>query len=135
MEIYNDILNAVVNELLEGQAKPIRLQLIVIVPMTKLLTYPTELKNKNFLIKNPPTIPEKGWDFLRDYDRIANFVLEMGIKCFDQKMVIRGRRKIMNTENVDYHPIKFIDHLDRNKHIVLLFDNEKYAYWIISHIF
>lgn len=135
MEIYNDILNAVVNELLEGQAKPIRLQLIVIVPMTKLLTYPTELKNKNFLIKNPPTITEKGWDFLRDYDRIANFVLEMGIKCFDQKMVIRGRWKIMNTENVDYHPIKFIDHLDRNKHIVLLFDNEKYAYWIISHIF
>ncbi|HEX6647311.1 MAG TPA: hypothetical protein VF047_09035 [Nitrososphaeraceae archaeon] len=60
MEIYNDILNAVVNELLEGQAKPIRLQLIVIVPMTKLLTYPTELKNKNFLIKNPPTITEKG---------------------------------------------------------------------------
>ena len=38
----------------------------------------------------------------------------------------------MKRENVDYHPIKFIDHLDRNKHIVLLFDNEKYAYWIIS---
>ena len=38
----------------------------------------------------------------------------------------------MNTENVDYHPIKYIDHLDRHKHIVLLYDNEKYAYWIIS---
>ena len=46
-------------------------------------------------------------------------------------MVIR-EMKNNNTENVDYHPIKFIDHLDRNKHIVLLFDNEKYAYWIIS---
>lgn len=39
-------------------------------------------------------------------------------------MVIR-EMKNNNTENVDYHPIKFIDHLDRNKHIVLLFDNEK----------
>ena len=38
----------------------------------------------------------------------------------------------MNTENVDYHPIKYIGHLDRHKHIVLLYDNEKYAYWIIS---
>ena len=38
----------------------------------------------------------------------------------------------MNTENVDYHPIKYIDHLDRHKHIVLLYDNEKYTYWIIS---
>jgi len=38
----------------------------------------------------------------------------------------------MNTENVDYHPIKYIDHLDRHKHIVLLYDNEKYVYWIIS---
>ena len=38
----------------------------------------------------------------------------------------------MNTENVDYHPIKYIDHLDRHKHTVLLYDNEKYAYWIIS---
>ena len=38
----------------------------------------------------------------------------------------------MNTENVDYHPIKYIDHLDRHKHIVILYDNEKYAYWIIS---
>ena len=38
----------------------------------------------------------------------------------------------MNTENIDYHPIKCIDQLDRHKHIVLLYDNEKYAYWIIS---
>ncbi len=38
----------------------------------------------------------------------------------------------MNTENVDYHPIKYIGHLDRHKHIVLLYHNEKYAYWIIS---
>lgn len=38
----------------------------------------------------------------------------------------------MNTENVDYHPIKYLDHLDRHKHIVLLYDNEKYVYWIIS---
>jgi hypothetical protein len=33
----------------------------------------------------------------------------------------------MNRENLDYHPIKYIEQLDRHKHIVLLYDNEKYA--------
>jgi hypothetical protein len=28
-------------------------------------------------------ITEKGRDFLQDYDRISNFVLEMGIKYLD----------------------------------------------------
>ena len=55
--------------------------------------YPTELETKNFLIKNPPNITEKGWDFLRDYDRIANFVLEMGIKYFGSENSVKGDEK------------------------------------------
>ena len=60
MEIYNDVLNAVANELTDGQAKPIRLQLYNNLSYDKALRYPTELETKNFLIKNPPTITEKG---------------------------------------------------------------------------
>jgi MEDS: MEthanogen/methylotroph, DcmR Sensory domain len=43
----------------------------------------------------------------------------------------------MNTrnDNVDYRPIKFIDQMERNKHIVLLYENQKYAYRIIARYF
>ena len=87
------IFNAVANELTDGQAKPTRVQLYSNLSYDKLVRYLTELENKNLIIKDPLTITEKGRDFLQDYDRIANFVLEMGIKYFDQKMVIRGNEK------------------------------------------
>ncbi len=33
----------------------------------------------------------------------------------------------MNTEGTNYRPIKFLDKIEGNNHIVLLYDNEKYA--------
>jgi MEDS: MEthanogen/methylotroph, DcmR Sensory domain len=41
------------------------------------------------------------------------------------------------TENnkVNYHPMKFLDQMEKNKHMVLLYDSKKYAYWIISRYF
>jgi predicted transcriptional regulator len=41
------------------------------------------LENKKMIIQSPLLITEKGRDFLQDYDRISNFVLEMGIKYLD----------------------------------------------------
>jgi hypothetical protein len=45
----------------------------------------------------------------------------------------------MDTKNKDnlknYRPMKFVDQMERNKHIVLLYDNQKYAYWIIGRYF
>lgn len=42
----------------------------------------------------------------------------------------------MDTKNKNdlknYRPMKFVDQMERNKHILLLYDNQKYAYWIIS---
>jgi MEDS: MEthanogen/methylotroph, DcmR Sensory domain len=35
----------------------------------------------------------------------------------------------------DYRPIKFVDQMERNKHIILLYDDQKYAYWIIGRYF
>jgi len=32
----------------------------------------------------------------------------------------------------DYRPMKFIDHMEKNKHILLLYNNQKYAYWVIG---
>jgi hypothetical protein len=35
------------------------------------------------ILKTPLLITEKGRDFIQDYDRISDFVLEMGIKYLD----------------------------------------------------
>ena len=34
-----------------------------------------------------------------------------------------------------YHPLTFVDQLEKNKHIVLLYDDQKYAFWIIARYF
>jgi hypothetical protein len=35
----------------------------------------------------------------------------------------------------NYYPMKFIDQIERNRHMVLLYDSNAYAYWIISRYF
>ena len=34
-----------------------------------------------------------------------------------------------------YYPLTFVDQLEKNKHIVLLYDDQKYAFWIIARYF
>ena len=45
----------------------------------------------------------------------------------------------MNTKEKNdlknYRPMKFVDQMERNKHILLLYDDQKYAYWIIGRYF
>ncbi|HEU4445653.1 MAG TPA: MEDS domain-containing protein [Nitrososphaeraceae archaeon] len=38
----------------------------------------------------------------------------------------------MNSERTSYRPIKFLDRMEGNNHIVLLYDNEKYADLVIA---
>lgn len=38
----------------------------------------------------------------------------------------------MNAKKTHYHPVKFLDRLEGNKHLVMLYDNEKYADVIIA---
>lgn len=38
----------------------------------------------------------------------------------------------MNFEKLNYRPVKFLDVMEKNKHTVLLYDNEKYADLIIA---
>jgi predicted transcriptional regulator len=83
MEIYNDILSAIKVELTNGEAKPTRVQSLSNLAYDKLVRYLDELENKKLIVQNPLTITEKGYDFLQDYDRIRDFVTEMGVKYFD----------------------------------------------------
>ena len=63
MEIYNDILNAVANELTDGQAKPTRVQLYSNLSYDKLVRYLTELENKNLIIKESTYYNREGQRF------------------------------------------------------------------------
>lgn len=86
MELYNDILKAIVEEITSddgGVAKPTRVQLRSNLAYDKLARYLDELENKKMILQSPLLITEKGRDFLQDYDRISNFILEMGIKYLD----------------------------------------------------
>jgi predicted transcriptional regulator len=83
MEIYNDILSAIEVELTNGEAKPTRVQSLSNLAYDKLARYLDELEGKNMIMKNPLAITDKGKDFLQDYNRIKDFVSEMGVKYLD----------------------------------------------------
>ena len=84
--MYNDILKAIVDEITNDDnrlAKPTRVQLRSNLAYDKLARYLDELENKKMILQSPLLITEKGRDFLQDYDRISNFILEMGVKYLD----------------------------------------------------
>lgn len=83
MEIYNDILNAIKEELTNGEARPTRVQSLSNLAYDKLVRYLDELESKKLIVQNPLRIAEKGYDFLQDYHRIRDFVTAMNIKYFD----------------------------------------------------
>ena len=86
MELCNDILKAIVDEIThddDNVAKPTRVQLRSNPAYDKLARYLDELENKKMILQSPLLITEKGRDFLQDYDRISNFLIEMGIKYLD----------------------------------------------------
>ncbi|HXV45444.1 MAG TPA: winged helix-turn-helix domain-containing protein [Nitrososphaera sp.] len=87
MEIYNDILSAIKVELTNGEAKPTRVQSMSNLAYDKLTRYLNELEGKNMIGQNPLRITDKGHDFLQDYDRIRDFIADMGVKYLD----IQGR--------------------------------------------
>lgn len=81
MEIYNDNLSAMAQELTtDGEVKPTKVQLLSNLAYDKLTRYLNELERKKMIIQSPLSITEKGRDFLQDYDRIASFINEMGLK-------------------------------------------------------
>jgi predicted transcriptional regulator len=86
LELYNDILNAIGDEIVNDDNSvvlPTRVQLRCNLAYDKLIRYLDELENRKMILQSPLLITEKGRDFLQDYDRISNFVLEMGIKYLD----------------------------------------------------
>ena len=95
MELYHDILKGILDELVDnesgdgnGKIKPTRVQLRSNLAYDKLAKYLNELERNKLIIKDPLQITPKGRDFLRDFDRIASFLIEMGIRYFDSSKVV-----------------------------------------------
>jgi predicted transcriptional regulator len=80
LEIYNDVLNAIRLDLMDGDAKPTRIASRSNFAYDKLTRYLGELEGKAMITQNPLAITEKGRDFIQDYDRISGFLQEMGVK-------------------------------------------------------
>jgi predicted transcriptional regulator len=95
MELYHDILKGILDELVDnrsgdgnGKVRPTRVQLRSNLAYDKLAKYLNELESNKLIIKDPLQITPKGRDFLRDFDRIASFLIEMGIRYFDSSKVV-----------------------------------------------
>jgi predicted transcriptional regulator len=81
MEIYNDILSALKQEELSyREARPTRIQSKSNLAYDRLTRYLNELETQEMITNYPLTLTQKGRDFLQDYDRIKDFLEEMGIK-------------------------------------------------------
>jgi predicted transcriptional regulator len=80
MEIYNDILRAIKFELINGEVRPTRVQSLSNLAYDKLTRYLVEMEGRNMITQNPLAITDKGRDFLQDYDRIKDFLSDMGVK-------------------------------------------------------
>jgi predicted transcriptional regulator len=80
LEIYHDILNAIQKEMINGEAKPTRVQALCNLAYDKLVRYLMELEGKKMITQSPLGITDRGQDFLQDYERIKDFLSEMGLK-------------------------------------------------------
>lgn len=80
MEIYNDILSAIKQELNHGEARPTRIQSKSNLAYDRLTRYLDELETEGMITKKPLALTQKGRDFLQDYDRIKEFLEEIGVK-------------------------------------------------------
>jgi predicted transcriptional regulator len=80
LEIYNAVLSAIKIELMDGEAKPTRIQSKSNLAYDKLVRYLGELEGRSMITQEPLALTDKGRDFLQDYDRIRGFLDEMGVK-------------------------------------------------------
>ncbi len=80
LEIYNDVLSAIKIEVIKGDARTTRVQSLSNLAYDKLTRYLGELETKAMITTSPLRLTQKGRDFLQDYERIRDFMQEMGLK-------------------------------------------------------
>lgn len=80
LKIYGDVLSCISSESGRGKLVLTQLQIRTNVPFDRLKVYLAELDELG-LIKNEsaPSLTEKGRQFLREYEKVADFMYRMGL--------------------------------------------------------
>ncbi len=80
LKIYGDVLSYISSESGRGKVVLTQLQIKTNVPFDRLKVYLAELEELG-LIKDesPPSLTAKGLEFLREYEKVADFMYRMGL--------------------------------------------------------
>jgi predicted transcriptional regulator len=80
LKIYGDLLSILHEEYGSDKIVPTRVQMRLNVPFDRLKTYLTELSNLGLIEAEPSfQVTEKGKEYLREYEKIIDFMKRMGI--------------------------------------------------------
>ena len=80
MQIYFDIIQAIQEELTNGEVKPTRIQFKSKLSYDSLLQYLKELEKLKMISRNPILLTEKGKLFVQDYSKITYYLNYAGSK-------------------------------------------------------
>jgi predicted transcriptional regulator len=119
LEVYKDVLGTIDDELVDGEAKPAQVQAKSNFAPDRLVRYLVELQGRDMITIEPLTLTSQGREFLQDYGRIKGFLGAMGVKYRPGQ----GEGAPMSRSR-GYRPARFLDRLQGNKHVVLLYDDE-----------
>ena len=80
MKIYNDLLSILESENKQEQIVLTRLQLKLNVPFDRLKQYLEQLMELGLIKQeNAPTLTNKGKQYIREYEKVLDFMKRMGI--------------------------------------------------------
>ncbi len=81
LELYYAVLCAIRDDLTHNKdVKPTRIQFLVGTSYDKLTVYLDELEEKKLVKLNPIIITEKGKKFIREYNKINEMTVKLGLK-------------------------------------------------------
>lgn len=84
LELYYAVLCAIQDDQTHNKdVKPTRVQFLVGTSYDKLTVYLDELKEKKLVKLDPITITEKGKKFIREYNKINEMTMKLGLKFID----------------------------------------------------
>lgn len=78
LKLYYDILTAVKDEMVNGGARPTRIQFLSNTSYDKCVGYLNELKKLKMIEKETICLTQKGYAFLNDFERINTYLEETG---------------------------------------------------------
>ncbi|MGE5556729.1 MAG: winged helix-turn-helix domain-containing protein [Methanocella sp.] len=79
LKIYGDLLSILNQENTKEKIVLTRIQMRLNVPFDRLKSYITELENLGLIEKETLLVTEKGKEYLREYDKVLDFMRRMGI--------------------------------------------------------